>query len=53
MKQWLGTFIYRTSMPLWIFGLVCLITLLMALMTTGIQSLRAASLNPVDIIKEE
>lgn len=53
MDFWLGTFVYRTAIQWWIFGVVGLTTLLIALVTTGFQSLRAASLNPAQVIREE
>jgi len=53
MDFWLGTFVYRTNIHWWIFGLVGLSTLLIALITTGFQSLRAATLNPAQVIREE
>ena len=53
MDIWLDTFVYRTNISWWIFALVGFVTMMAALLTTGFQSLRAASLNPTDIIKEE
>ncbi len=53
MDRWLDTFVYRTPVSWWIFALVAFSTLLAALFTTGMQSLRAASMNPTEIIKEE
>ncbi len=53
MDYWLDTFVYRTEIAWWIFALVGILTMLAALLTTGFQSLRAASMNPTDIIKEE
>lgn len=53
MDIWLDTFVYRTDIAWWIFALIGFSTLLAALVTTGFQSLRAAWMNPVDIIKYE
>ncbi len=53
MDKWLGSFVYRTEIGWWIFALVGALTLIAALLTTGFQSLKAASMNPTEIIKEE
>jgi len=53
MDIWLGTFVYRTEVSWWIFAAVGLSTILAALFTTSFQSLRAAAMNPTEIIKEE
>ncbi|QNL50947.1 ABC transporter permease [Olivibacter sp. SDN3] len=53
MNSWLEDFIYRITIPLWIFPLSGLIALLIALLTVGIQSLKAARANPVDSLRSE
>lgn len=53
MDFWLHTFVYRTEVHWWIFVLVGFSTLIVALVTTGFQSLRAASLNPTQVIRED
>jgi len=53
MDKWLGSFMYRTDMAWWIFTLVGALTLLAALLITGFQSFRAASVNPTEIIRNE
>ncbi len=51
MNQWLEGFAYRVDLRWWMFGLSVFITCLLALATTGIQSIRSALANPVDSIR--
>jgi ABC-type antimicrobial peptide transport system permease subunit len=53
LHQWLQNFEYRTDAAWWIFGLSGLATLLIALLTVGIQTLRAALANPVNSLRAE
>ena len=53
MSQWLKDFAYRIDMPIWIFAVAGLGTLLTAILITGYHSLKAALLNPVDVLKDE
>lgn len=47
-RQWLQDFALRASMPWWIFALAGGATLVIALLTVSLQSVRAAMVNPVD-----
>jgi putative ABC transport system permease protein len=53
MKRWLEGFAYRTALGPWIFLLTGIVTLIIALMTIGIQSVKAATANPVDSLRYE
>ncbi|HTJ10836.1 MAG TPA: FtsX-like permease family protein [Dinghuibacter sp.] len=55
MNRWLQDFKadYRQPVDLWVFGAVGLAALLIALCTTGYQSLRAALENPIKSLKSE
>src|SRR5262249_17804725 len=51
--QWLRDFAYRASMDWWIYSLPGLITIVMALVTLGFQSIKAALANPVKSLRTE
>jgi len=53
MNKWLQDFSFRTDLALWIFPAAALITLLLALITVNIQTIRAASANPVNSLRYE
>ena len=53
LHQWLQNFAYRTTLAWWIFPLAGLTTLVIALVTVGIQTLRAALANPVTSLHSE
>jgi len=53
MYGWLENFAYHTAIRWWMFTLVGIATLLVALFTVGIQSARAAFANPVKSIRLE
>ncbi len=53
MTGWLDNFAYRIDPGLITFLAATLITYLIALITVGLQSFRAARLNPVDILRNE
>lgn len=53
LNDWLSNFAYRITLSWWIFGLSGLIVLFVALMTVSIQSLNAASRNPVEALRYE
>ncbi|MEM6317492.1 MAG: ABC transporter permease [Bacteroidota bacterium] len=50
-QSWLSNFNYRIAIPWTIFGLVGLGALIITLVTVSFQALRAALMNPVEIIK--
>jgi putative ABC transport system permease protein len=53
VNRWLEGFAYRTVMGPWIFLLTGIVTLVIALITIGIQSVKAATANPVDSLRYE
>ncbi len=53
MDKWLQNFSFRTDLELWIFPAAALITLLLALITVNIRTIRAASVNPVNSLRYE
>jgi putative ABC transport system permease protein len=52
-EQWLRDFASRASMPWWIFALAGGATLLIALLTVSLQSVKAALVNPVESLTNE
>lgn len=53
LQQWLDTFAYRTEISPLAFVLAGLAELVLAMVSVGYLSLRAASLNPSRVLKEE
>jgi putative ABC transport system permease protein len=53
MSRWLESFAYRIEMQWWMFLLAGVAAFVIAILTVGYQSLRAAVANPVDSIKTE
>jgi cell division protein FtsX len=53
MSKWLENFAYRIEIGTWIFVLAIAATFLVAMMTVGYQSLKAAFANPVDSLRNE
>lgn len=53
MNTWLQDFAYRITPPLWIFGLVGVGTLSLAMLITSYHSVKAAMTNPVEVLKDE
>lgn len=53
MDYWLSDFEYRIDMNIWVFVIAVGFTLLVAGLTTGFRSLRAAQANPVDSLRSE
>ncbi|MDR0796639.1 MAG: ABC transporter permease [Tannerella sp.] len=53
MSKWLSGYAYRTDIPWWLFIVVGIISLCIALLTVGFQAIRAAMANPVKAIKSE
>ncbi|SOD89113.1 ABC transporter permease [Spirosoma fluviale] len=52
-RHWLDTFVYRMELTGWLFGLVGLSVLSVALLTVSFQSIRAALMNPVKSLRSE
>jgi putative ABC transport system permease protein len=53
MNKWLQNYAYRIVLNPWIFAVVGLIVLLIALLTVGIQSFKGANKNPVEALRYE
>jgi putative ABC transport system permease protein len=53
LHGWLEGFAYRTTTPWWIFGLCGLSAAAIAMLTVGVQALRAAYRNPVEALRAE
>ncbi|OQP44260.1 hypothetical protein A4H97_33285 [Niastella yeongjuensis] len=51
--QWLQSFAYRTSMPWWLFVLAGVVAMVIALLTVSLQTIRAATANPVKSLRVE
>jgi putative ABC transport system permease protein len=51
--KWLASYPYKIPIPGWIFGLGVLLTMAMALLAVGGQTLKAARANPLQSIKYE
>ncbi|MBS1542894.1 MAG: ABC transporter permease [Bacteroidetes bacterium] len=52
MKQWLGGFAYRIELSPWIFLAAGVLTVMVAAFTVSFQTIRAATTNPVNSLKE-
>lgn len=53
MNKWLEGFAYRIELHWGLFGLAALITLMISFGTIGFKSYRAATMNPVQALKDE
>lgn len=53
MDRWLQNFAYRINIEIWIFIVVGILTLIIALATVSYQALKAAIANPVDALRNE
>ena len=53
MSGWLQSFAYRTTLAFWIFIMASLSVLAFALLTVGIQAIKAATANPVKSLRYE
>jgi putative ABC transport system permease protein len=53
MNAWLQGFAYRIDMPWWVFLLAVVVTLVIALLTVGYRSIRAAVTNPAEVLAAE
>lgn len=52
-QKWLENYPYRVSFNWWIFGFTAMTTIVIALLTVGWESIRAALMNPVKSLKTE
>ena len=53
LRAWLDTFAHRISLRMGFFALTFLISVLIAWLTVGYRSVRAATANPVDSLRDE
>ena len=53
LQQWLADFAYRVAVPWWIFVLAGISATVIAMLTVSFQSMKAATSNPVDALKNE
>lgn len=53
MNKWLADFAYRTPVQWWVFALAGGMALLIAFLTIGFQSVKAALANPVESLRSE
>lgn len=53
MSKWLEGFAYRIEMQWWLFVLAALITISIAFGTIGWKSFRAATMNPINALRDE
>ncbi len=53
MRSWLGDFVYKTDIGVWPFLLAALLAIIIAVLTVGFQSFKAAMANPVNSLRNE
>jgi len=53
MHQWLQDFANRIDIEWWVFALAGIMALMIAMLTVGFQSIKAAFANPVDTLRSE
>ena len=53
MNKWLQNYAYRTQLDIWTFILSSALALIVAVVTVSYQSVKAATVNPVDSLKYE
>ncbi len=53
MNKWLEGFAYKTNMSWWVFALAGFVALTIALLTVSWQSFKAATVNPVESLRDE
>jgi ABC-type antimicrobial peptide transport system permease subunit len=53
LEQWLEDFAYKITIEWWMFAVMATLTLLVALLTVGFQSIKAALANPVQSLRTE
>jgi ABC-type antimicrobial peptide transport system permease subunit len=53
LHRWLDNFLYKTSIPWWIFPLAGTAVFGIAVLTVGVQTMRAAVVSPVDALRSE
>ena len=53
MRRWLQDYPYQTELNWWVFALPFLASAVVAILTVGVQSVRAAMANPVEALRSE
>jgi ABC-type antimicrobial peptide transport system permease subunit len=53
MNDWLGKYTYRINISIWLFGIVGAIVLLLTLVVINLNTMRAATANPVKSLRTE
>lgn len=53
MSRWLADFAYHIDIQWWVFALSGLLTLVIAILILFTQSLKAAAMNPANVMKTE
>jgi putative ABC transport system permease protein len=53
MNSWLQSFVYRINIQWWMFAVAGFISLLIAIITVGVQAVKAAIANPVKSLRAE
>jgi putative ABC transport system permease protein len=53
MERWLDNFAYKIQIEWWVFAVTGLIVLVIMAVAIGYQTIRAASRNPVDVLRTE
>jgi ABC-type antimicrobial peptide transport system permease subunit len=53
VNDWLGDYVYHINISWWIFLVAGIMALLIALLTVGFQSLKAAIVNPVESLRND
>ena len=53
MNNWLDKYTYRINISIWLFGIVGVIVLLLTLIVVSMNTLRAATSNPVKSLRTE
>lgn len=53
MSQWLTQFTYHIDIPVWVFPVTAIAMLLIAILTVGLHTLKAARTNPAIVLRNE
>jgi ABC-type antimicrobial peptide transport system permease subunit len=53
MSRWLGNFVFKTNMQIWIFLFSAVIAFVIALLSVSYKTIKAATSNPVDSLRYE
>ena len=53
MNKWLQSFAYRINIHWWMFAIAVIVAILIALLTVGVQAVKAAIANPVKSLRTE